>query len=529
MQMTEGKAPVDITNYNSGMRNWFKENLPFKILKSGMSGIDTDNAFNGVGITMGWDSRFNRLFLTKKDYIPLSNCLEYIEGRGFFLNNTSCGEPALTSCPEGYTLDELNNTCVRNYETEPLCPAGYIYNKATKQCVLTEVDTPNCICEADVIASGETICGGATTSIELTSVFPGTGYRWTVAQSGVTGATSGTGTTIAQVLTPTGFTQGSASYTITPYEIVDGCSGTPINVIVTVKPIPDVIATPSSLNITEGETATINLTSSLAGTTFIWTVAQLGTTGATSGSGNTISQVINGTGTATYTITPVNNGCTGTAINVEVSTATLVLDNNTQVNIWFDDSGSMDTTLSPLQFMASNILKNCLLPAYNNDSALYDSRVKVLNFGNASNLERYINLLSSTSSDPSVTRVINLTFADESNNYNAELSGGTTITTMAAEDINLLRTKLESSPANSLVGVAFQVATGGVTSQTYPGFRTFMTNVHTGVTPFTSTQGLSDKAEIGYKLDVIPGSSPEYYANLIVEALNSIGFNLTPC
>jgi hypothetical protein len=47
MQMTEGKAPVDITNYNSGMRNWFKENLPFKILKSGMSGIDTDNAFNG--------------------------------------------------------------------------------------------------------------------------------------------------------------------------------------------------------------------------------------------------------------------------------------------------------------------------------------------------------------------------------------------------------------------------------------------------------------------------------------------------
>jgi hypothetical protein len=35
MQMTEGKAPVDITNYNSGMRNWFKENLPFKILRNG--------------------------------------------------------------------------------------------------------------------------------------------------------------------------------------------------------------------------------------------------------------------------------------------------------------------------------------------------------------------------------------------------------------------------------------------------------------------------------------------------------------
>jgi hypothetical protein len=60
---------------------------------------------------MGWDSRFNRLFLTKKDYIPLNNNVEYLEGKGFFLNNTTNGGPALTSCPEGYTLDVDNNTC----------------------------------------------------------------------------------------------------------------------------------------------------------------------------------------------------------------------------------------------------------------------------------------------------------------------------------------------------------------------------------------------------------------------------------
>jgi hypothetical protein len=52
----------------SGMSHWFKRNLPFKILESQIQGINTDNALNGVGITMGWDSRFKRVFITKKDY-----------------------------------------------------------------------------------------------------------------------------------------------------------------------------------------------------------------------------------------------------------------------------------------------------------------------------------------------------------------------------------------------------------------------------------------------------------------------------
>lgn len=52
----------------SGMRAWFKEQLPFKIKKQ-FPDIDIDNAYNGVGITMGWDSKFKRVFITKKDYI----------------------------------------------------------------------------------------------------------------------------------------------------------------------------------------------------------------------------------------------------------------------------------------------------------------------------------------------------------------------------------------------------------------------------------------------------------------------------
>jgi hypothetical protein len=75
----------------SGMRNWFKEHLPFKILKSNMEGvnsIDTDNAYNGVGIVLGWDSRFRRIFITKKDYIPKSSCISHEDGKFYY----NCGE-----------------------------------------------------------------------------------------------------------------------------------------------------------------------------------------------------------------------------------------------------------------------------------------------------------------------------------------------------------------------------------------------------------------------------------------------------
>lgn len=58
----------------SGMKNWFKNQLPFKVksnLVEGSEAIDIDNPYNGIGISMGWDSRFKRVFITKKDYKPL--------------------------------------------------------------------------------------------------------------------------------------------------------------------------------------------------------------------------------------------------------------------------------------------------------------------------------------------------------------------------------------------------------------------------------------------------------------------------
>ena len=63
-----GKGVEDISE---GLRNWFKEQLPFKMLnKRGDENVlDLDNPFLHYGLSMGWDSRYRRLFLTKLDYV----------------------------------------------------------------------------------------------------------------------------------------------------------------------------------------------------------------------------------------------------------------------------------------------------------------------------------------------------------------------------------------------------------------------------------------------------------------------------
>jgi hypothetical protein len=54
----------------AGMENWFKENLPFQLLRdfSTLPEEDIDNNFLGMGITMAFDKRNSRMFITKLDY-----------------------------------------------------------------------------------------------------------------------------------------------------------------------------------------------------------------------------------------------------------------------------------------------------------------------------------------------------------------------------------------------------------------------------------------------------------------------------
>ena len=72
-----------------GSMQWFKENLPFKILKD-FPGFPVDNNYKGIGITLGWDERFHRVFLTKLDYRVKEQYIGLItyENKKFYFNDT---------------------------------------------------------------------------------------------------------------------------------------------------------------------------------------------------------------------------------------------------------------------------------------------------------------------------------------------------------------------------------------------------------------------------------------------------------
>jgi hypothetical protein len=201
----------------SGLKNWFREQLPFKILNR-FPEVDVDNKYKSLGISMGWDARMERVFLTKKDYIPTNNtCLKYDRDIGFY---TDCGEEEIV-CPPGYSYNTTTQLCEKVFQSDKLCPEGYTYDETTNTC--TQVDTVDaiCVCTANVIATGSTICSGSSTAISLsTSSLEPVTYTWTAVQNGVSGATSGSGNTISQVLNNSGSENGSVTYTITPSPLI---------------------------------------------------------------------------------------------------------------------------------------------------------------------------------------------------------------------------------------------------------------------------------------------------------------------
>lgn len=57
-----------VGNKPTDMRQWFKEHIPFKILRQ-LSMLDVDNKYKGIGFNLWYDERQKRVFFTKRDYV----------------------------------------------------------------------------------------------------------------------------------------------------------------------------------------------------------------------------------------------------------------------------------------------------------------------------------------------------------------------------------------------------------------------------------------------------------------------------
>jgi hypothetical protein len=233
--------------------------------------------------------------------------------------------------------------------------------------------------------------------------------------------------------------------------------------------------------------------------------------------------------TETPTATPTSTYTPDCAFQAAFGTP-LVVDENTEINIWFDDSGSMNSTLAPLQTMRDTILRDCLVQFYNNDYNTYDQNVTVSNFSSKTGgTERTMYILNTTGTTAGITKVINLVFQDESSPYAADGSSfNISVRTGTYDtDISGLRSTLDNVPNSSYYrGIVFRVNTG---PDSYDGFRQFLAAVKNGAGAYSGTNGLSDKSEITYISNVTAGSNAQYYADQIITALNTLGYNLNLC
>lgn len=249
----------------------------------------------------------------------------------------------------------------------------------------------------------------------------------------------------------------------------------------------------------------------------------------------------------------------GTVVLTEETPAEVIIDNLTEINIFFDNSGSMNATLPSLVQMRDENLWNCLKGFYNNDFDLYNSRVKVIGeLVNGSNPnggwghERAFGppafwfgvlqgpILRRMGSTPEITRVINLVFQDEAshayhgsvNSLDPETTGPTSA---FISDLDGFKTLLSTKPLNYYRAVIFQVVLG----INYDGFKNFLEAIQTGAGLY-NTYNIADlSSQIKIKYDVPRGvsvTSPTplnpggaFYANQVISALNEIGFNLPLC
>jgi hypothetical protein len=82
---------------------------------------------------------------------------------------------------------------------------------------------------------------------------------------------------------------------------------------------------------------------------------------------------------------------------------------------------------------------------------------------------------------------------------------------------------LPSFPVNAYSGVVFQVENPHVAAL---NFKNLIGYVQNGIGNYAGDYGLSDRAEVGYVYDVQDGSSPQYYRDLIIAALQELGYEL---
>lgn len=111
-----GTQAVDLSAFGSGLNRFFTDHLAFEIIRY-FPDIPTDNHFNGLGLHGVYDSKYDRVIITKLDYVPKNKDIKYDSVNNEFYIILSSGIRQILNltdedyfCNRGWTLSFNFNT-----------------------------------------------------------------------------------------------------------------------------------------------------------------------------------------------------------------------------------------------------------------------------------------------------------------------------------------------------------------------------------------------------------------------------------
>ena len=183
-------------------------------------------------------------------------------------------------------------------------------------------------------APQQSVCSGIVKSILLTSNFTGVNYLWSIAASDcspeITSGCPPPGTYNSNPITiipgVSGLTSGTITFHVTP-SIGTCAPATPIPIVLTVSPLPDLSTTPGpNSGVCDGQPSGILLLSTFPSTLFSWSAPACSNilTPPGPGNGNSITNTYQLAanllpGAVNYSVTPTNNGCVGIPVTHTVT------------------------------------------------------------------------------------------------------------------------------------------------------------------------------------------------------------------
>ncbi len=89
-----GTEVTELSGFGSGMNRFFTDHLAFEILNF-FPTVDVDNNFTGIGLHAVYDSKYERVILTKLDYVPICTVVQYDEITKSFYTEEQIGSSIL--------------------------------------------------------------------------------------------------------------------------------------------------------------------------------------------------------------------------------------------------------------------------------------------------------------------------------------------------------------------------------------------------------------------------------------------------